>query len=158
MNPGNYWIPLIYRLLGQSTKQPLSNFEPLKFWKQKQLWELRLDFEKWRTIGVNVCGMLVWVVLVVCLRGRCGWRACVGNVLQSVTKIMGKAAIWTISRFYSLPHIHKINLLLKNRLTAVILFIDEKNSKNLVRQEKLYLFNHTTWLLLLFNVNFFCYN
>ena len=37
----NYCIPRRHRLVGQTTKQPLSNFEPKKSWKYKQLWELR---------------------------------------------------------------------------------------------------------------------
>ena len=36
----NYYIPHRYRLLGQTTKQPLNNFEPKKTWKYK-------DFEGW---------------------------------------------------------------------------------------------------------------
>ena len=39
----NYCIPRRYRLLDQTTKQPLSNFEPKKPWKYEQLWELRPD-------------------------------------------------------------------------------------------------------------------
>ena len=42
-NPENYYIPCRYRLFGQTTKQPLSNFEPRKPWKFKQLWGLKPD-------------------------------------------------------------------------------------------------------------------
>ena len=37
----NYCIPRRHRLLDQTTKQPLSNFEPIRPWKYKQLRELR---------------------------------------------------------------------------------------------------------------------
>ena len=39
----NYCIPHRHRLLGQASKQPLSNFEPKKPWKYKQLLGLRPD-------------------------------------------------------------------------------------------------------------------
>ena len=39
----NYCIPWRHRLLGQTTKQPLSNSEPQKSWKYKQLWGLSHD-------------------------------------------------------------------------------------------------------------------
>ena len=42
MSPENYYIPRRYRLLGQSTKQPLSNFKPQKPRKYKQLLGLSL--------------------------------------------------------------------------------------------------------------------
>ena len=42
-NPENYCIPHRQRLLGETTKQPLSNFEPQEPWKYKQLWGLRTD-------------------------------------------------------------------------------------------------------------------
>ena len=41
MNPESYCIPHRKRLLGQTTKQPLSYFEPWTLWKYKQLWGLR---------------------------------------------------------------------------------------------------------------------
>ena len=39
------WILRIikHRLFGQTTKQPLNNFEPQKPWKYKQFWGLRPD-------------------------------------------------------------------------------------------------------------------
>ena len=37
MNPENYCIRRRHRLLGPTIKQPLSNFEPRKPWKYKQL-------------------------------------------------------------------------------------------------------------------------
>ena len=37
----NYYIPRRHSLLGQTTKLPLSNFEPKKSWKYKQPRELR---------------------------------------------------------------------------------------------------------------------
>ena len=44
MIPENYYIPRRHRLLGQTTRQPLSNSEPQKYWKQyKQLWGVRPD-------------------------------------------------------------------------------------------------------------------
>ena len=43
LDPANYCIPHRYRLLGQTTKQPLSNFEPRKPGKYKQLSGLRPD-------------------------------------------------------------------------------------------------------------------
>ena len=43
LNPENYCIYLSHRLLGQTTKQPLSNFELQKPWKYKQLWGLGPD-------------------------------------------------------------------------------------------------------------------
>ena len=39
----NYYIPRRHGLLGQTTKQTFSNFEPKKPWKYKQLWWLRPD-------------------------------------------------------------------------------------------------------------------
>ena len=39
----NYCIPRRHRLPGQTTKQPLSNFEPKKPCKYKQFRELRRD-------------------------------------------------------------------------------------------------------------------
>ena len=36
LNPENYIIPCRYWLLGKTTKQPLSNFDPQKLWKYKQ--------------------------------------------------------------------------------------------------------------------------
>ena len=50
MNPENHFIPSRPQLPGHTTKQPLSNFEPQKPWKYKQLrgprTDLRTDF-KW---------------------------------------------------------------------------------------------------------------
>ena len=43
LNPGRYCIPLAHGLLGQTTKQTLSNFEPRKLWKNKQLSGLTPD-------------------------------------------------------------------------------------------------------------------
>ena len=43
LNPENYCIPRRHRLFRQTTKQPLSNFEPQKSWKYKHLWVLRHD-------------------------------------------------------------------------------------------------------------------
>ena len=43
LNPENYCIIRRYRLLGQTTQQPLSNFDRQKAWKYKQLWGLRPD-------------------------------------------------------------------------------------------------------------------
>ena len=43
MNPENYTIPSWHSLLGQTTKQPLSNSEPQNPWKYKQLRGLRPD-------------------------------------------------------------------------------------------------------------------
>ena len=43
MNLENYCIPSRHRLFGQTTKQPLNNFEPQKPWKYKQFWGLRPD-------------------------------------------------------------------------------------------------------------------
>ena len=39
----NYYIPSRRKFLGQTNKQPLSNIEPQKTWKHKQLWGLKLD-------------------------------------------------------------------------------------------------------------------
>ena len=39
----NTALPCRHRLLGQNTKQQLSNFEPQKAWKYKQLWGLSPD-------------------------------------------------------------------------------------------------------------------
>ena len=39
--PWKLFIPRRHGLLGQTNKQPLSNFEPRKPWKYKQLWGLR---------------------------------------------------------------------------------------------------------------------
>ena len=36
----NHWNTLKICLFGQTTKQPLCNFEPWKPWKYKQLWGL----------------------------------------------------------------------------------------------------------------------
>ena len=43
MNPESYYITQAIVLLGQTTKQPLSNFDPRKPWKDKhkQLWGFR---------------------------------------------------------------------------------------------------------------------
>ena len=43
LSPENYCIPPRHRLLGQTTKQTLSKFEPQKPWKYKEPWELRPD-------------------------------------------------------------------------------------------------------------------
>ena len=43
LNLENYCIRCRHRLFGQTTKQPLNNFEPQKSWKYKQFWGLRLD-------------------------------------------------------------------------------------------------------------------
>ena len=43
LNLENYCILCRYRLFGQTTKQPLSNFELQKPWKYKQFWGLTLD-------------------------------------------------------------------------------------------------------------------
>ena len=43
MNLENYYIRRRHRLFGQTTKQPLNNFEPWKPWKYKQLWGLMPD-------------------------------------------------------------------------------------------------------------------
>ena len=43
MNPGNYCIFHILRLLGQTTKWLLSNFDTKKTWKYNPLWGLRPD-------------------------------------------------------------------------------------------------------------------
>ena len=42
-NVENHWNILKTCLIGQTTKQPLSNFEPRKSWKYKQLWGLGPD-------------------------------------------------------------------------------------------------------------------
>ena len=49
MNLENYCICRRHKLFGQTTKQPLNNFDPQKPWKYKQFWGLRPDpscFEK----------------------------------------------------------------------------------------------------------------
>ena len=63
-------------LLGQSTKQPLSNFEPWKPWKYKQLWGLRPDLLSKVYVSLNLMSLrndmllvLEWVAWVACLRG-----------------------------------------------------------------------------------------
>ena len=38
-----HWKTLEMCYFGRTTKQPLSNFEPWKFWKYKQLWGLGPD-------------------------------------------------------------------------------------------------------------------
>ena len=43
LKPKNYCIPRRHRLIGQTTKQPSSNFEPRKPWKYKQFSGLRPD-------------------------------------------------------------------------------------------------------------------
>ena len=43
LNPGNYSISHRKRLLGQTTKPPLSNFGAQKPWKYKQLWGMSPD-------------------------------------------------------------------------------------------------------------------
>ena len=43
LNSENYCIPRRHKLLGQTTKQQLSNFERPKAWKYMQLWGLRPD-------------------------------------------------------------------------------------------------------------------
>ena len=43
MNLENYYIRRRHRLFGQTTKQPLNNFEPQKPWKYKQFWGLWPD-------------------------------------------------------------------------------------------------------------------
>ena len=77
-------------------------------------------------------------------------------------KTIEKVEMWKLSTvnrlFLTNNYIYIINLLLKNRLTVVIFLLMRETSKNLVWQEKLYLFSHTTWLLFLFNVNFWCYD
>ena len=51
LKPENYCIPLRHTLFGQTTKQRLSNFEPWKTWKNKQLWGLKPDPNRlWRKI------------------------------------------------------------------------------------------------------------
>ena len=40
MNLENCYVRRRHRLFGQTTKQPLNNFEPGKPWKYKQLWGL----------------------------------------------------------------------------------------------------------------------
>ena len=52
MNPENYSIPSWHSLLGQTTKQPLSNSEPQKSWKYKQLRGLRPDPDPIKKISV----------------------------------------------------------------------------------------------------------
>ena len=43
LNTENYCISCRHRLLGHTTKQPLSNFEPREPWKYNELWGLRPD-------------------------------------------------------------------------------------------------------------------
>ena len=43
MNLENYCICCRHRLFGETTKQPLNNFEPKKPWKYKQFWGNRPD-------------------------------------------------------------------------------------------------------------------
>ena len=43
MNLENYCILCRHRSFGQTTKQPLNNFEPQKPWKYKQFWGLGPD-------------------------------------------------------------------------------------------------------------------
>ena len=43
MNLENYYICHRHRLFGQTTKQPVNNFEPPKPWRYKQFWGLRPD-------------------------------------------------------------------------------------------------------------------
>ena len=50
MNPESYCIPRRHKLLGQTTEQLLSNFEPQNPWKYKQLWGLRHDLSCYKKI------------------------------------------------------------------------------------------------------------
>ena len=52
----NYCIFRRHKLLGQTTKHPLSNFKPKKYWKYKQLWGLRPDL----LINKNKCIAKLW--------------------------------------------------------------------------------------------------
>ena len=53
MNLGSYCILRRHRLFGQTTKQPLNNFEPQKPWKYKQFWGLRPDPSSLEKISVR---------------------------------------------------------------------------------------------------------
>ena len=53
MYPENYCSPRRHMLFGKGTKQPLSNSEPEKPWKYKQLWGLRPD-PSYLWIKINV--------------------------------------------------------------------------------------------------------
>ena len=51
LSPENYGIPRRHRLLGQTTKQPLSNFVPQKPGKYKQLWGWGLTLVAYKKIS-----------------------------------------------------------------------------------------------------------
>ena len=48
-------------------------------------------------------------------------------------------------------------LIILHDLIVVLFLLMRKTCKNLVCQEKLYLFHHTTWLFCLFKIIFWCY-
>ena len=55
LNPENYYIPCRHRLLGQATKQPLSNFEPQKLENISKL-------EQWGVtlVTYNIKKCIIW--------------------------------------------------------------------------------------------------
>ena len=57
-------------------------------------------------------------------------------------------------RFLTNNFIYIINLLLKSGLTVAVFLLMRKTCKTLIWQQRLYQFNHTTWLFFLFKVNF----
>ena len=65
MNLENYSILHRHRLFGQTTKEPLKNFEPKKPWKYKQFWALRPD-PSVRKIKVELLKEYVMILKVVC--------------------------------------------------------------------------------------------
>ena len=54
MSTGDYCIPHRHKFIGQTTKQPLSNFELQKPWKYQQFQGLRPDPSCFKKISVNV--------------------------------------------------------------------------------------------------------
>ena len=63
----SYCISRTHRLLGQTTKQPLSNFKPQKPWKHKQLSELKPEpscYKKLSAVILFICNVIIIIKML----------------------------------------------------------------------------------------------
>ena len=74
LNPEYYCIPCRHRLLGQTTKQQLGNFEPQKPWKYKQCWGFKSHSSCLETENVfRLAEYLKVIILSRDTEGGCKW-------------------------------------------------------------------------------------
>ena len=92
INFENYCILCMQKLFGQTTKQPLNNFEPQKPWKYKQLWGSNFWFMGENTVQTNI-----WQNL--CCSKEISLQKC--TVMQYLTQKWSCMYIWVSTNSFS---------------------------------------------------------